>query len=118
MDINDVYLARIYFKYDEYAKYSGTDSKPKTHSKSNFVKLSFVIKKSSKNGKFKYYEDLFTKEKYMHFTASDCRIGELYVKQSKGLIPVTSLIDANISETNMPKKRIRKLVNDNYQRDE
>ena len=114
MNINDVFIARIYIKYDEYVRYKGNSSEPEIYPKSKYYKLSFVEKKTTKDGRIKYFEDIFGGNKYMHIRAEDCKKGELYVELERGLIPVTTLIETKIDNPEMSKKRIRRIIDDNF----
>lgn len=111
MNINNVYLARIYIKYDENVRYKKNSNIPITYSKGSFVKVAKVEKKIDIDGRIKYFKDLDTREVYKHTCVNDCKRGELYVNVDKGLIPVVSLINKEIDNPNMSKRRIKELIN-------
>lgn len=111
MNINNVYLARIYIKYDENVRYKKNSNIPITYSKGSFVRIGVVEKKIDIDGRIKYFKDLDTGDIYNHITIDECKRGELYVNIDKGLIPVVSLINKEIDNPNMSKRRIKELIN-------
>lgn len=111
MNINNIYLARIYIKYDENVRYKKNSNIPITYSKGSFVKVGVVEKKIDIDGNIKYFKDLYNGEIYKHITIDECKRGELYVKVDKELIPVVSLINKEIDNPNMSKRRIKELIN-------
>ena len=111
MNINNIYLARIYVKYDENVRYKKDSTIPISYSKGSFVRVGVVEKKIDIDGNIKYFKDIYTGEIYKHTCANDSIRGELYVDVDKGLIPVVSLISKEIDKPNMSKRRIKELIN-------
>ena len=59
MNINNVYLARIYIKYDENVRYKKNSNIPITYSKGSFIRIGVVEKKIDIDGNIKYFKDIY-----------------------------------------------------------
>ena len=102
MNINNVYIAKIYVKTVE--KFNRDFS---VRSEGEFVKDTLVYEKLDTI--LPCYIDLESGKKYRNFDLNDTDIGELYINIKAGLIPYTSMIENN--KKNMSKRKILKNYN-------
>ena len=108
MNINNVYIAKIYVKKNENEKADYGKGVILTYGEGVFIKDALVYEDiESYNPR---YIDLETGKEYVRFDVCDAHMGELYINLQAGLIPYTDLIENN--KKNMSKRKILKKYND------
>ena len=111
VNINGVYLVKIYVKIEEKHIHSA-NRHPLDYSVESigsYVKDALVYNESTNYDS--RYVDLKTKEVYTNFDLNDTKVGELYINLKAGMIPVKDII--NFKKENMSKRKILKKYKEN-----
>ena len=106
MDINGVYLVKVYVKTDEkfIPNISGHPFDYRIESAGTYLKDALGYNDSSEY--VPRFIDLKTKEVYGEFSLSNVKIGQLYINLKEGITPVKNII--NFKKENMSKRKILK----------